>query len=97
MTILFGTEEWLDLFMNRLNADERYKELASDYEGRIIIRCYADPSVHELLAKLGQLCRRPTETMVRCSNGGRVEGGVHLLHEQPRAAVGKAHRFCGAR
>lgn len=48
--MLFGTKEWLDAFMNRLNADERYRELATDYEGNIIFRCYADPGVHELLS-----------------------------------------------
>lgn len=51
MTILFGTDEWLDAFMERLNGDQRYKELAQDYEGALIFRCFADPKVHEILAK----------------------------------------------
>lgn len=51
MAILFGTDEWLDCFMERLNEDEKYSELAKDYEGALIFRCYADPKVHEILAK----------------------------------------------
>ena len=51
MTILFGTDEWLDTFMEHLNDDERYGELAGDYEGALIFRCFAAPKVHPILAK----------------------------------------------
>ena len=51
MEILFGTDEWLDAFMERLNDDQRYRELAKDYEGALIFTCFAEPSVHEILAK----------------------------------------------
>lgn len=51
MDLMFGTEEWLDSFMERLNADPKYKELAENYEGALALRCFANPSVHEILAK----------------------------------------------
>ncbi len=51
MKTLFGTKEWFDAFMERLSEDEKYKDVAKNYEGDIVFTCLADPEVHELLEK----------------------------------------------
>ncbi|MBU2490237.1 MAG: SCP2 sterol-binding domain-containing protein [Proteobacteria bacterium] len=47
--MMFGTPEWFDAFMNRLKADEKYRESAKNFEGSLIFRCLAEPGVHPLL------------------------------------------------
>ncbi len=49
MSLIFGTAEWLDAFMKRINEDEEYKRVAVNYEGRIIFLCLAEPGIHPML------------------------------------------------
>jgi putative sterol carrier protein len=87
MAILFGTDEWLDAFMNRLNEDEKYKQLAANYEGALVFRCYADPSVHEILAKDRVFYFDPYRGSIRewrvCEPGEQVEATYELSGSYP--------------
>ncbi|MEW5736212.1 MAG: SCP2 sterol-binding domain-containing protein [Thermodesulfobacteriota bacterium] len=49
--VMFGTEEWFNAFIARLNKDAEYERIAKNYEGSILFRCLADPSVHPILGK----------------------------------------------
>ncbi len=49
MAVEFGSQEWLDLFVARMNQDEEFKRIAAGFEDRLILHCKAAPEIHESL------------------------------------------------
>jgi putative sterol carrier protein len=41
--LAFGTQEWLDEYVSRINASPEYREAASDWEGELAYRFEAEP------------------------------------------------------
>lgn len=65
MSVAFGSQEWLDLFVERINQDEEFKRVASDFEDRLILNCKAAPEIHESLKEDLRVYVEPHEGEVR--------------------------------
>lgn len=49
MALEFGTQPWLEAFIDRINNDEAFKKVAGDFEDRLILHCKAAPEIHKNL------------------------------------------------
>jgi putative sterol carrier protein len=49
MALEFGTQAWLDAFVERVNRDEEFKAAAAGFEGRLMLNCVPAPEIHENL------------------------------------------------
>lgn len=49
MALEFGTQAWLDAFIDRMNRDEEFQLVAAGFEDRLTLHCKAAPEIHENL------------------------------------------------
>ena len=45
----FGTQAWLDAFIDRVNQDEEFLRVAGGFEDRLMLRCKSAPEIHQNL------------------------------------------------
>jgi len=49
MALEFGSQSWLDTFIDRMNNDEEFSQVSAGFEDRLTLRCKAAPEIHENL------------------------------------------------
>lgn len=49
MALEFGTQAWLDAFVERVNHDEEFKLAAAGFDGRLMLHCEPAPHIHDNL------------------------------------------------